>query len=300
MIKWEKKELFSELKRVKRDLEKAKSEYEKVKLNIEKFENSSKQIESLIKAQIHDKLKPGLGYTEVPPPYNNNYIPPTKEVVLNNKDGEIPVEATKVDPSKTSSSKEEKVNDEISNEKQTNIIKENSTKEKSVEQTRIYIGKKKVHLMNSIFKKYQWRYQSNCMVNESNKQVPHINQIAKGNQRNWIQKMTQEHELNFKSLKQKSCFICGKTNHIAKYYFHNPIRRKSSGYENKKDVFKKTAYRKFHPTSTAQKTVNAALSKTPKCIKHMNPKKAPSLANESSKTFVKPKTSSSAKIWIAK
>ena len=95
-----------------------------------------------------------MGYAHVPPPYNNNYIPPTKDVVLIYKDDEIPVETTKVDPSKASSSSVEKVNDDISNEKQTNIINENSTKVKSVKQARIHTWKKKVHLMNSNFKKY--------------------------------------------------------------------------------------------------------------------------------------------------
>ena len=42
-------------------------------LRITDFELSSKIMKVIVKSQIHGKLKHGLGYSEVPPPYNSNY-----------------------------------------------------------------------------------------------------------------------------------------------------------------------------------------------------------------------------------
>jgi len=44
-----------------------KLEFEKAKIDIEKFSNASKAMDKLIKAQIQDKLKRGIGYHATPP-----------------------------------------------------------------------------------------------------------------------------------------------------------------------------------------------------------------------------------------
>ena len=53
---------------------------------------------TIIKAQIQDKLKRGIGYNVTPPPYNNNYIPPTSDLLERQVNKELPKEASDVDP----------------------------------------------------------------------------------------------------------------------------------------------------------------------------------------------------------
>jgi hypothetical protein len=96
--KWEKKELETQLEKTKKELEQVKCQFEKAQLDIEKFSNASKAMDSLLKAQVHDKLKRGIGYNATPPPYNNNYIPPKSDLLERHVDEELPKEVTQVDP----------------------------------------------------------------------------------------------------------------------------------------------------------------------------------------------------------
>ncbi|KAJ9542375.1 LOW QUALITY PROTEIN: hypothetical protein OSB04_028881 [Centaurea solstitialis] len=79
--KWERKEY--EIK-----LSKCRSELEKSKSDLEKFSKASKAMDEILKAQIIDDLKRGIGYHNTPPPYNNNYIPPKSSLAdrLDTKD----------------------------------------------------------------------------------------------------------------------------------------------------------------------------------------------------------------------
>ncbi|KAI3692780.1 hypothetical protein L6452_32603 [Arctium lappa] len=96
--KWEKKDLELKLTKSKKESEKLREELTKVKLDVEKFSNASKAMDSLLQTQIHDKLRRGIGYNATPPPYNNNYIPPTSDL-LETKDRKDLLEgATEIDP----------------------------------------------------------------------------------------------------------------------------------------------------------------------------------------------------------
>ncbi|KAI3693213.1 hypothetical protein L6452_33044 [Arctium lappa] len=57
--KWEKNELETKLSKSIEENDRLKEELSKVKLDIEKFSYASKAMDSLLKAQIHDKMKPG-------------------------------------------------------------------------------------------------------------------------------------------------------------------------------------------------------------------------------------------------
>ncbi|KAI3771618.1 hypothetical protein L6452_02784 [Arctium lappa] len=96
--KWEKKELEIKLEKAREECEKVRSEFEKAKLDIEKFSNASKAMDTLLKSQVHDKLKRGIGYNNTPPPYNNNYIPPTSDLLERQDKNDLPEGATEVDP----------------------------------------------------------------------------------------------------------------------------------------------------------------------------------------------------------
>ena len=55
-------------------------------------------MDTLIKGQIQENLKRGIGYNTTPPPYNNNHIPPTSDVLEKHEDEELPIGALEVDP----------------------------------------------------------------------------------------------------------------------------------------------------------------------------------------------------------
>ncbi|KAJ9553579.1 hypothetical protein OSB04_017624 [Centaurea solstitialis] len=70
------------------ELEKVRIELEQSKANLEKFSKASKAMDEILKVQINDDLKRGIGYHNTPPPYNNNYIPPKSNLAdrLDNED----------------------------------------------------------------------------------------------------------------------------------------------------------------------------------------------------------------------
>ena len=96
--KWEKNELKVKLGKSQEELEKVRSELDKVKLDIEKYSAASKAMDILLKSQVHDKMKKGIGYNATPPPYNNNYIPPTSDLLERHDDKETPLKDLQVDP----------------------------------------------------------------------------------------------------------------------------------------------------------------------------------------------------------
>ena len=127
--KWEKKEFESNVEKVEKELEEVKSELGKAHLDIEKYSNASKAMDTLLKAQIHDKLKRGIGYNTTPPSYNNNYIPPTTDLLEKHVDEELPKGSIKVDPLDEVAVEEDESESEETdlrnNQKQENIPQEN-------------------------------------------------------------------------------------------------------------------------------------------------------------------------------
>ncbi|GJV53115.1 putative ribonuclease H-like domain-containing protein [Tanacetum coccineum] len=73
----------SEISMLKSVLEKLKQEKESNQLKIEKFDNSSKSLEKLIRSQITDKSRKGVGfvsYNVVPPPPTGLFLPPNLDL----------------------------------------------------------------------------------------------------------------------------------------------------------------------------------------------------------------------------
>ncbi|KAI3685742.1 hypothetical protein L6452_35000 [Arctium lappa] len=48
-------------------------------------------------SEIHDKMKPGIGYNSTPPPYNNNYISPTSDLLETKEKKDLFEKAFKID-----------------------------------------------------------------------------------------------------------------------------------------------------------------------------------------------------------
>ncbi|KAJ9536392.1 hypothetical protein OSB04_un000427 [Centaurea solstitialis] len=87
---WEKKELELKISRISSELEKTREDLNKANENLEKYSKSSKALDELLKSQVHDDLKKGIGYHNTPPPYNNNYIPPTTDILDRLDKSELP------------------------------------------------------------------------------------------------------------------------------------------------------------------------------------------------------------------
>ncbi|GKE46095.1 retrovirus-related pol polyprotein from transposon TNT 1-94 [Tanacetum coccineum] len=93
------------LTEIRKKFEKSKKERDDLKLTLEKFENSSKNLSKLLKIQVSDKFKTGVGYDSqvvesqvfdsqvndkhktgegyhaIPPPYSGNFMPPKPNLV---------------------------------------------------------------------------------------------------------------------------------------------------------------------------------------------------------------------------
>ncbi|GJZ67525.1 hypothetical protein Tco_0630765 [Tanacetum coccineum] len=68
---------------LRKKLEKLQKEKDSIQFNVDKFENASESLNKLIKCQIVDNYKKGLGYKKynaVPPPYTGNFMPPTPDL----------------------------------------------------------------------------------------------------------------------------------------------------------------------------------------------------------------------------
>ncbi|GJR91050.1 retrovirus-related pol polyprotein from transposon TNT 1-94 [Tanacetum coccineum] len=61
---------------LRKKLEIIQKEKDGIKFNVDKFENASKSLNKIIKSQILDNCKKGLGYNVVPPPLTGNFMPP--------------------------------------------------------------------------------------------------------------------------------------------------------------------------------------------------------------------------------
>ncbi|GJX16247.1 ribonuclease H-like domain-containing protein [Tanacetum coccineum] len=68
------------IRELRKKLEIAQKEKDNIQFNVDKFENASKSLDKLIKCQIVDNYKKGLGYNAVPPPYTGNFMPPTPDL----------------------------------------------------------------------------------------------------------------------------------------------------------------------------------------------------------------------------
>ncbi|KAI3707111.1 hypothetical protein L6452_25336 [Arctium lappa] len=247
--KWEKNELETKLSKSLEESDRLKEELSKVKLDIEKFSYASKAMDSLLKAQIHDKMKPGIGYNNTPPPYNNNYISPTSDLLETNKKKDLSEKAFKIDPldevvikdlteKEASENRDNDVSKEIPLEN--NIITNEGcgkiwVKSKEIEKTK---GKdNKVH-----YKQTTIVNPGSCKQCDCSKAKSLNSGLKRGNQRNCNNQWAQKQGVDMSKINRpKPCFICGKLNHLAKYCFFNPINQQMTF---QRSVQKPVGYRK--------------------------------------------------------
>ncbi|GJX17879.1 hypothetical protein Tco_0218711 [Tanacetum coccineum] len=81
-LKWDIQVGEITIRELRKNLEKIQKEKDSIQFNVDKFENASNSLNKLIECQIVDNCKKGLGYEKynaVPPPYIENFMPPTPD-----------------------------------------------------------------------------------------------------------------------------------------------------------------------------------------------------------------------------
>mgnify|MGYP003330837915 CR=1 FL=1 len=269
--RWERDCARDDIEDLKKELAQVRAEKEQMKIDIGKLENASKSVNSVIQAQIHDKIKAGVGYNQVPPPFNHNYIPPTTDAVDRIKSKMNIEETPKIDLGGSTNEKGEcssKVNvvvegvvcddsdsdtEVVYSECDPNLEEKKRLEKKKVreriekEKSKSVNAKSKMDKGKGKVEKREERKQESTPVTPKPKAKPEPNSKpsdhcpncilksksngqTRGNQRNWNQKMSQVYGGTFK--KAKHCFICGRTNHLAKRCFYNPLNQEHSYYHN--------------------------------------------------------------------
>ncbi|KAJ9567533.1 hypothetical protein OSB04_003499 [Centaurea solstitialis] len=216
--KWEKNELERKLSKEKEDLESARKELSKAKEDLDKFSKSSKTLESIIRAQVTDDLKRGIGYNSTPPPYNQNYIPPTTDLLESldrskMKEGLDRIDTVDSEEESDKKSTSETIPDEnhlLTNEKGGMPF----ISSKKIETTKKDKGKS---IMTSE------KIDPGTSSQSQNKNHP------RGNKRNWNNHWAQCHGVDLSKINRpKPCFICCKTNHLARDCYFNPFNQRNS------------------------------------------------------------------------
>ncbi|GKE74558.1 hypothetical protein Tco_1536599, partial [Tanacetum coccineum] len=174
-----------------------------------KFENASKSLNKLIKSQIVDNYKKGLGYNTVLPPYIGNFMPPkpdlsfigldefVNEPVVENKksDEEEPKVVRKNDDSPI-------IKDWVSDSEEENVSQtktEKKTFKPSIAKIEFVNPKQQEKNSRKIFKQVEKHRQNT--------------RSPKGNKRNWNNMMSQRLGSNFEMF-NKACYMCGILDHL--------------------------------------------------------------------------------------
>ncbi|KAJ9566537.1 hypothetical protein OSB04_002503 [Centaurea solstitialis] len=205
--------------------------------DLEKFSKSSKALESIIRAQVNDDLKRGIGYNNTPPPYNQNYIPPTTD--LDRMDREDPKEGLdRVDPVDTEEESDEKSSTETIPEENHILTNkkggmsffpskkvENSRKEKGKEimSSRKDKGEKKTYRKDK-----KDHFTQKTVVGPSTSSQSQNKGQPRGNKRNWNNQWAKSHGVDLSKINRpKPRFIYCKLNHLAKDCYFNPIHQRN-------------------------------------------------------------------------
>ncbi|KAJ9545833.1 hypothetical protein OSB04_025540 [Centaurea solstitialis] len=235
--KWEKKEFEKKLVKSGEELESVKKELEKAKEDLDKFSKSSKALEEILKAQVHDELKRGIGYHNTPPPRNHTYIPPTTDILDRLNREELKEGVCDIDPSSSDVEEEQKGKPE--NKSQETVPEENQilTNEKggmpfvpSKIATVSRKGKEKVVDQEPATSQPCVKGGKSTHKNDSvpgTSKQPQTSDKPRGNKRNWNNQWAQTHGVDLNKInKPKPCFICCNLNHLAKDCYYNPFNQR--------------------------------------------------------------------------
>ncbi|KAJ9535822.1 hypothetical protein OSB04_un001023 [Centaurea solstitialis] len=219
--KWEKKEYEIKLSKSRSELEKVRVELEQSKSDLEKFSKASKAMDEILKAQINDDLKRGIGYHNTPPPYNNNYIPPKSNFADRLDTEELKLGLTEVDP----------VEGEVEDLGGEREYRKKEIEESVPEDNHILTnenGGRPFVESNKVVKE-KGKSKIDAQTSECDPSSSKQSQYKRGNQRNWNNQWAKSHGIDLSKINRpKPCFICCKINHLAKDCYFNPINHRHS------------------------------------------------------------------------
>ncbi|KAJ9563108.1 hypothetical protein OSB04_008268 [Centaurea solstitialis] len=239
--KWEKKELERKLSKEKEELENARRELSKAKEDLDKFSKSSKALESIIRAQVTDDLKRGIGYNSTPPPYNQNYIPPTTDLLEGLDRSEMKEGLDRIDPVESEEEFNKKSTFDTIPEEHQILTNEKGgmpfVPSKKIGITRKDKGKSVMSSENSKGKKTETarkesrkdHYTQRTVVDPGTSSQSQNKNHLRGNKRNWNNHWAQCHGVDLSKINRpKPCFIYCKTNHLARDCYFNPFNQRNS------------------------------------------------------------------------
>ncbi|KAJ9546963.1 hypothetical protein OSB04_019506 [Centaurea solstitialis] len=259
--KWEKKELERKLSKEKEEVESARKELSKAKEDLDKFSKSSKALESIIRAQVTDDLKRGIGYNSTPPPYNQNYIPPTTDLLERMDRREMKEGLDSVDPVDSEEETDRKSTAETIPDDNHLLTNEKGgmpfIPSKKVETTRKDKGKsvmpsetKGKRTETARKENRKDHYTQRTVVEPGTSSQSQNKNHPRGNKRNWNNQWAQCHGVDPNKINRpKPCFICCKTNHLARDCYFNPFNQRNR-YQASSGNHSKACSIPFTPQST--------------------------------------------------
>ncbi|GJW68363.1 putative ribonuclease H-like domain-containing protein [Tanacetum coccineum] len=238
----------SEISVLKNELEKLKQEKESNQLKIEKLDNASKSLDKLIRSQIPDKSRKGLGfvsYNVVPPPPTRIFLPPNLDL-SNSGLEEFQQPEFKGYRPKTIKSVSEVISNEVREIPDASLVEElvsnDKLEKKIVSPTKIEFVRPKQQEKPI---KYAEMYRS---------------QGPRRNQRNWNNQKSQQLGSNF-VMYNKACFVCGSFDHVQANCNYHQRKRVVSG-NNYTRVNYNYSAKKAHPSAHKNMAPRAVLMKT--------------------------------------
>ncbi|KAJ9538359.1 hypothetical protein OSB04_031092 [Centaurea solstitialis] len=212
----------------------------------------SKALESIIKAQVTDDLKRGIGYNNTPPPYNQNYIPPTTDLLDRMDRGKLREGLDRVDPVDTEEESDEKSSTETIPEDNHILTNEKGgmpfVPSKKVETSRKNKGKEVISSKKDKGKKIETtrienrknHYTQRTVVDPGTSSQSQNKNHPRGNKRNWNNQWAQCHGVDLSKINRpKPCFICCKI---------NPVNQRNSFQKLSGNWIGKPQARRFDPT----------------------------------------------------
>ncbi|KAJ9542204.1 LOW QUALITY PROTEIN: hypothetical protein OSB04_028710 [Centaurea solstitialis] len=220
--KWERKEYEIKLSKCRSELEKVRIELEQSKADLEKFSKASKAMDEILKAQINDDLKRGIGYHNTPPPYNNNYIP-----LKSNLADRLRLDSEDLKPGVTEVDPVEGVVEDLGEEEETR----KKGKGKAVpNENHILTNEKggRPFVKSNRIEKEKGKSKIDTQTSDSDPSSSKQSQNKRGNQRNWNNQWAKSHGIDLSKINRpKPCFICCKLNHLARNCYFNPINQRN-------------------------------------------------------------------------
>ncbi|GJY34987.1 ribonuclease H-like domain-containing protein [Tanacetum coccineum] len=238
----------SEINALKNEIDKLKKEKESNQIKIDKFENASKSLYKLIRSQIFDNSRKGVGfvsYNAVPLPPTGLFAPPTIDLTNYSLEEFQQPEFEGYGP-KASKSVCKDTSNEVEKTPDAPLDKKLvSEKEKqTVFPTKIESVKQQEKPARKPVK-YAEMYRS---------------QKPRGNQRNWNNLKSQQLGGDF-VMYNKTCFVCGSFEHMQAHYNYHQREGMVNG-NNYTRVNYNYYAKKAHPNSHRNMTPRAVLMKT--------------------------------------